>query len=687
MQLDSRSTKLLKELLLYPGIKTKKLTEKLNLSRSQINYSIEKINDWLSEYHYPIIKNDRELGIIVDPAVRERFPEFLANTADTEYIPSVSERVYFITIMLLSRQEELSLFHISDALLVSRNTIIKDMKKIEATIVNYNLSLVYTRRHGYFISGDEFDKRKLLIDFVPQVLKMTNGFWWLTSLTNITKEEVLVQRSRFEQIEYQLKKRFTDEKLEELPITFLLLLRRIRYGKKITLKNDNYNVLTETKEYLAVKALLLEDKIIDEQEHLYITLQLLSSSVFTSSLAEIDNKFLQHSIHSMLIKFEKLACVTFQNIEELAEKIYQHMKPAAYRIKYHLQLKNPLIEQLKKEYGAVHHLVKQSVHPIENFLENEISDDELGFITILIISWLQEHGNKISNRPKAVVICPNGISVSKLLIETLREMFPEIVFVDNMSVREFEAVISNYDLVFSTVLVKTDKKLFLVEPFITKMDKENLKKRVYQTIFGVVPTTLDYRQIINVIKKHATIEAEDLLIRDLKIFFDKNNAKVVNYQDQMTPVLSELLTEDRIILKKRVTDWREAIRYGAEPLLRCRAIGSSYIESICNIIEENEPYMFIAPGVAIPHARPEDGVNKISMSMLRLKEPVEFSPGLFVKVFIVIAAIDKKSHLKALSQLSELTNEEKNVKQIEGATTKQDILELIEKYSQHKGCG
>ncbi len=676
MQLDKRSTILLKELLLFPGIKIKNLSNKLSLSRSQVHYSLEKINDWLTENNFPTIQNDKELGIIVDRSVWERFPELISNTSFTEYVPSSIERTYFILLLLLTRQEELSLFHFSYALKVSRNTVLTDLKKTEDYLQEYILALAYSRQDGYFISGEEFDKRKLLIELVPKILNITNGFQSMLRFSNISKEQVQQLRERCESIEKKLNTRFTDEKLDELPITFLLLSRRIQYGKNIIFDHSNYNDLSNTKEYLVVQELLPDICQIDKNERLFITLQLVTSSILT--FPESEDALLRDAIHHTLYRFESLACVSFIGFEELSEKIYQHMKPASYRIKYQLDMKNPLIEEVEKEYHSVHHLVKQSITPIEHLFNKELSNDEIGFLTILILGWLQQQGSNIQNQPKAIVICPNGISVSKLLIETLKNMFPDILFTENMSVRDFNKYKGEYDLVFSTVLLNTDKKVFLVKPFISEADKQNLQTRVNQEVFGTSPLTIDYPGLINVIKKYAPIEDEQLLVRDMKKFLaNKNNRMNPKNEVIISPHLSDLLTSDRITLRTEVNDLEDAIRIAASPLIETNAIESRYIDSILKIVDENEPYMFIAPNVAIPHARPEDGVNELSMSMLRLDNPVEMAPGFPVKLFIVIAAVDRKTHLKALSQLNEFISNHANVSEIEQATTSQQIVDLI----------
>jgi mannitol operon transcriptional antiterminator len=49
---------------------------------------------------------------------------------------------------------------------------------------------------------------------------------------------------------------------------------------------------------------------------------------------------------------------------------------------------------------------------------------------------------------------------------------------------------------------------------------------------------------------------------------------------------------------------------------------------------------------------------------------------------IVLAAVDKESHLKALAQLSTLLSNEEDVQRIIDATENKTVLDLIAQYSQ-----
>jgi mannitol/fructose-specific phosphotransferase system IIA component (Ntr-type) len=138
-----------------------------------------------------------------------------------------------------------------------------------------------------------------------------------------------------------------------------------------------------------------------------------------------------------------------------------------------------------------------------------------------------------------------------------------------------------------------------------------------------------------------------------------------------------------IQLHQKPVDWKAAIQLASQPLLANGAIQEEYVKAMINNVIELGPYVVIAPKIAIPHARPEQGVKRMGMSLLTLQEGVVFegndNP---VQFMIVLAAVDKESHLKALAQLSELLSNEADVNEIIKAKEKQTVLDLISKYSQ-----
>ena len=144
-------------------------------------------------------------------------------------------------------------------------------------------------------------------------------------------------------------------------------------------------------------------------------------------------------------------------------------------------------------------------------------------------------------------------------------------------------------------------------------------------------------------------------------------------------MLKEVLNLEDVKLNVEAKDWRDAIRLGGSLLEKKGAIDAKYIDAMIESAEKNGPYIVIAPGIAMPHARPELGVNSIGISLITLKNPVEFGnekndP---VTLVICICAIDHSSHINALSELMDILSKEGNIDRIKNAKSEKDVIDLI----------
>jgi mannitol/fructose-specific phosphotransferase system IIA component (Ntr-type) len=144
-------------------------------------------------------------------------------------------------------------------------------------------------------------------------------------------------------------------------------------------------------------------------------------------------------------------------------------------------------------------------------------------------------------------------------------------------------------------------------------------------------------------------------------------------------VIKDLLTKESIELNTEVENWEEAIRKGGQLLLKIGAITEEYIEAMINTVKELGPYIVITEGVALPHARPERGALKMGMSLLTLKNPINFGsedndP---VKLVVSFSSGDDKSHLGFLSRWVEILDDQETIEKIIQAKDKEEVINIL----------
>jgi len=149
----------------------------------------------------------------------------------------------------------------------------------------------------------------------------------------------------------------------------------------------------------------------------------------------------------------------------------------------------------------------------------------------------------------------------------------------------------------------------------------------------------------------------------------------------MTNLLTELLNLNAIQIANEVANWQDAIHVASLPLLQQNKIEKRYIQAMIESIEQHGPYVVLTPRVAIPHARPSDGVNELSMSLLKLQKPVQFGPDKPVYLIIVLAATDNTTHLQALVDLTQVLQEPSQIDNIIECKCPECIIEKIKQYA------
>lgn len=147
-------------------------------------------------------------------------------------------------------------------------------------------------------------------------------------------------------------------------------------------------------------------------------------------------------------------------------------------------------------------------------------------------------------------------------------------------------------------------------------------------------------------------------------------------------MLTDLLTPDVIRIHSDCKDWRHAVALACEPLLTNGSIEPGYVEAIYCSHEAIGPYYVVGPGIAMPHARPEDGANRLAMSLTVIEQGVNFNsdgndP---VKLLIVLAATDSHSHIEAIAQLAALFDCEEDTASLMAAKEINTIQSVISRY-------
>lgn len=692
--MNGDNQQILREIVLNPAIHGKELESIFGLSRRQLGYRIQKINLWLEQEGYPKLERTSQGNFIVSSEIMTLFKRDVSEQQmlnGNNVIFSIETRRYYLMLMLFSKENAMSLNHFSIDLHVSKNTVIHDINHVKEQLENHGLSLKYSRKHGYEIVGDEFEVRRFFIKLIDQRLNHDITKSEVLKALNLTFEDIAYQKDKIKQVEQFLKSRFIDKSLSSLPYVLCVIRRRIQSGHVINPLNINYQYLRDTKEYQATEIMTQHEPDLPEAEKLYLTLHLLSTSVQWTDLQESDNiSNLTTAIAQMIHHFEQITFINIEDKEKLSQQLLLHLTPAFYRIKYNLTDRDELIDPLQGNYKTLFHMVKQSCQSLTEYFGKSLPDNEIAYLTMLFGGSLRRQDENFDGKIKAIIVCTQGASVSQMMLYELRNLFPEIIFLDAISLRTFENYALDYDIVFSPMFILTHKKLFITKVALSENEQRKLRKEVMKYINK---ESADIEKEIN--KLMALIE-RTTTVNDITELRDGLEDFVANYNSistingsivtqSKTLDLVDLIPARHIVRAHRVYNIDEAITKASDILVRNHLIDEQYIHEMQQAFDDS--YMVIMQNIAIPHAYSEHHVHKTAMSMLVLQEPLYMSDGTSIHIIVPIAAVDKVTHLRALLQLRDLAQNQDAINQIIRSRKNYDVNQILNTFSNKETRG
>lgn len=531
---------------------------------------------------------------------------------------------------------------------IAKNTVVATIESIRKDLSIKGLQLVYTNR--YEVIGDEEMIRKQYMILMQEDNNLVNVFDQKITVFNLKhslclSDYALSQLSRF--ITF-LNQRITQHSLSHY--------ERYQEARNFPFFNE-------------VQSLLVEKS---ENECCYVAAYIASlPSLNLNTSMEIVDEYVNHLIQ----RFECVAAVELESKDDFKKSLKRHLLSSYYRIKFHFPLSNPCLEEIKTKHASLFKIIKTILEDCSDFpVFTDIceEEEEIGFLTAYFGGYLKGSKSSEKRKNKLLIVCPNGLMISKTLEIQLYKYIPTIEIVGAIPLMDLKSFQGEYDYIVSTIEIPQIENVIVVKPLLSKRDIDLLISKCIQ--IRRFDQAYDLDKIMKVIKKHCLIQNEEKLIENLeKALFQ------VEEKENTQPMLKELLFESRIQVVDRCDSWKEAIQIASKPLLEDGSIEPIYVQSMIDSIESHGPYIVLADHFALPHASAGQGVNVLSMSLLISKEEVDLlsKP---VNAFLVLATVDNTSHMRALASLSELLYEPQNL-ELFCQGDKNSILELINNQS------
>lgn len=691
--MDKEIVSILQILLNSTLITADRLQEESNSSKRQINYRIDKINDMLKRKNVPHIYLKTDKDTVVRKETKNAIKEILENNySKNTYYFSKSERLLYMYLMLFINLGDISINHFIDSLKVSRSTVNLDFKDLIPYLSEKGIEVKNNRINGYYLKGSEIEIRRVLIKKIIETLSNENS----SRVFDIFIEEYKLEH--FEEAKkvilkllekYQIT--FVEDRLTEFIYIFIFIKARMYSDNLNNSEYDdipNVKAMSSMKEYKFSKELL---EVYDNKENIkshnvmYISAWVLGISVGNYEEDTEDRAAISEIVNKIMKKFGYLSGVYYVSQEKIFKQIYAHFRPAYYRLLFKLPIYNPICEKVKEEYRLVYKIVSNAMKDFGELFGEEIQDEEISYLTMHFATVFSDKKEFYDLKKRvAVIACSNGVGSSAILYKELTNLFSDLHFLPPMELSEVKKLNKDIDIIFTTNYnsesLEIDVPVIKVSPVMTAKEKYNITREVYIQLGDIFLKQPKIEEVIGIIKKYAKITSESMLSSELLAYFTQIENFKSNEGDG--PMLSEITNERLIKLKVKAKDWEDAIRQSASALVEDNKVTKEYVDAMVNTAKESGPYIVITKHVALPHARPEAGAKEISIGIATLENPIEFGndendP---VKYVFCLSAIDNSSHLRAMSELVELLENEEFFRVLDNAKDAKEIINFIKKY-------
>lgn len=640
--LNTRMTAILRELMgTRLCITGEDLAATIEVTSRTIRSDIKELDTILIR-NGGIIKSKRGTGYQLLIEDEQAFLEFLqgnfqkVSSAD-ESIPTVpEERVHYLIKRLLLADGYQKLENLADEMYISKSIIQNDLRDVKKLLDSYRIGLKIKPNYGIKLKGDEVKLRYCMSEYIfnrvgthPDINKL--------GVSILTGEEMQVIKNI---ILLQIKEQeiaISDIGLKNLVIHIAIAFKRIQNSNFVSLSPKNLEEITNKLEYEVAGRIIRDienelDILFPEAEIAYIAIHLLGIRIMTN-LNTVEVDFQDHidpATYQLTLKIiesiEKNLGLDILDDKELIVTLSLHLKPAIYRFRYGMNLRNPMLNEIKSKYPIAFEAGILAGLIINQELEIEINEDEIGYLALHIGAAI-ERRTMSTNPKKCLIICASGLGSARLLSYKIQSVFGTRISI--ASIIEYYKLsdfpLQTIDFIISTIPISESLHIPVIE---------------VNTFLG----NSDFQKI------------EDLL------------------KTSKEPTM-QFTREDLVFLQKKIESREEVLSFLAARLEKLSLAGETFLESVL----ERESFSPTSFGnlVAIPHpAIPQ--TDSTFWAICTLQKPIKWGDKRVQ--FVCLLSIEKNSKgdfQKMYNQLERILDDSTKVQKFIKCKTYKEFIHVF----------
>ncbi|UTR13232.1 PRD domain-containing protein [Salipaludibacillus sp. LMS25] len=557
---------------------------------------------------------------------------------NTKFTPETpAERVRFMIIKLLLADHYIKSEELAAALHISESTIKNDIKALKKELHRFHISLVHKPGHGLRLQGEERQLRFCMSDYITNRREVEPD---ITSFPDtLLEHDILniIHQTVYSQLQ-AFHIHLSDVSIKNLIIHIAIACKRIKEKNYVDMESHGLTDILTKQEFHIAKLILHKLEIqlnvaFPTSEIAYIALHLLGtnlrsfSDIKSCELKDIMAEDIYRLTMCMLKKIDdKLHLRLFD--QELIVALCTHLRPAITRHKYGMNLRNPLLHEIKNHYPVAMEAAIIASLVLKEELNIDIHENEIGFIALHIGAAIER--KKLTNhRKKCMIVCATGVGSAKLLYYKLQAHFDgKLEVIGTTGYHHLHNLEKqSLDFIVSTVPIRKNIGIPVV-------------------VISAIPTKHDVDRISHVLKN-----------AESKVSF------------------KSFINEDFIFLNHSSETKEEVLMFLAKQLMTKGVVNDTYYDDLMSR-EKVSPTSF-GNLIAIPHPlHPQ--TERTFLTFCTLKKPIKW--GAQSVQLICLLNIEKNSDedfQQMYKWLANLLDNFQMIKDLIKCTNKQDFLHTL----------
>lgn len=527
MDFTPRTQQILEILLGGKGpVSKQEIADRLGVSKRTIQREFGFLETDIKQYGLRLI-NRKGKGIVISGELQniEKLRRDIEKNSGVE-AAGREERRRHLLFELLRDREPRKLFYYSEMLGVSETTVASDMEALGEWFARNNLEVIRRPGYGVVLGGTEGDYREAMRRFIhengpQQIEKRRDG---KSAARNRNAEEVITDillsaadsgiysllsndilnrvYSVLLNMDEPMLRQLADNALTGLAIHIAIAIDRVQKGAVVEADERGLEDLASWEGYDLAARILQEmenefEITIPGVELSYILLHLRGSKIAYSGTAGdkvsgddavirqmrgIDEEKLLDMIDEMVEIFNPSISYELKCDEDFVRGLLVHLRPVIVRLYNHMNIFNPILNDIRHEYPDVFERCARAAKVIERETREVVREEEIGFLAMHFGAAEERilERQKAARRVVIGVICASGFGVARLMLTKLSNHLGDKATFRAYGKDEITpGVIADTDFFVSTLnLDSLGIDCVRVSPLITASDLSQIEYRI-----------------------------------------------------------------------------------------------------------------------------------------------------------------------------------------------------------------